>query len=154
MSENSSHVWTGKQERIGENIMMYNEFLEKTEMSQLYISWNEYTEMIEPIYMNSTCNKADFIKEFLNVFNRIVNPTIENFIHYLPLKEKEAFVFSNPNSSEFQKIRSKISAVDVQARKLAYQALDLMFQKYWLKFPSVHTCELGEKDKCSNGARL
>lgn len=110
--------------------MMYNEFLKKTEMSELYISWNEYTEMIEPIYMNSTCNKADFIKEFLNVFDRIVNPTIENFIHYLPLKEKEAFVFSNPNSSEFQKIRSKISAVDVQARKLAYQALDLMFQKY------------------------
>ena len=99
-------------------------------MSKFYISWNEYTEMIEPIYMNCTCNKADFINEFLDVFNRIVNPTIENFIHYLPLKEKEAFVFSNPNSSEFQKIKSKISVVDVQARKLAYQALDLMFQKY------------------------
>lgn len=110
--------------------MMYAEFLEKTEMSEFYISWGEYTEMIEPIYMNSVCSKEDFIGEFLGVFNRIVRPTIENFIYYLPPKEKEDFILCNLNSSEFQKIKSKISAVDLQARKLAYQTLDLMFQKY------------------------
>lgn len=59
-AKNSSHVWTGKQERIGENIMMYNEFLEKTEMSKFYISWSEYTEMIEPIYMKQHMQQSGF----------------------------------------------------------------------------------------------
>lgn len=40
--------------------MMYNEFLEKTEMSKFYISWSEYTEMIEPIYMKQHMQQSGF----------------------------------------------------------------------------------------------
>ena len=69
--------------------MMYNEFLELSGKSESYISYKEYTEEIEPIYM--ACDlptKQDFIKVFKETFERIVYPIIENTISKYTTEEK------------------------------------------------------------------
>lgn len=43
--------------------MMYSEFIELTQVSENYISYAEYTTLIEPIYMDCKLpNKQEFCK--------------------------------------------------------------------------------------------
>ena len=75
--------------------MMYNEFLELSGKSESYISYKEYTEEIEPIYM--ACDlptKEDFIKAFNETFERIVYPIVENTISNFSTEEKLAYLYS------------------------------------------------------------
>ena len=52
--------------------MMYSEFIEMSGNSESYISFKEYTEEIEPIYMNCDIpNKQEFIELFKDVFKKI-----------------------------------------------------------------------------------
>ena len=46
--------------------MMYSEFLSMTGKEESYISYKEYTESIEPIYMDC---KLDTKQEFIEFFN-------------------------------------------------------------------------------------
>lgn len=51
--------------------MMYSEFIEMSGKSESYISFKEYTEEIEPIYMNCDIpNKQEFIELFKDVFKK------------------------------------------------------------------------------------
>ena len=51
--------------------MMYSEFVEMSGNSESYISFKEYTEEIEPIYMNCDIStKQEFIELFKDVFKR------------------------------------------------------------------------------------
>ena len=61
--------------RGGIKVMMYSEFIEMSGNSESYISLTEYTEEIEPIYMNCDIpNKQEFIELFKDVFKKIVYP--------------------------------------------------------------------------------
>lgn len=68
--------------------MMYSEFLSMTGKEESYISYKEYTESIEPIYMD--CNldtKQEFIKFFNETFEKMVYPVVEKILDDLPLTD-------------------------------------------------------------------
>ena len=61
--------------------MMYSEFLSMTGKEENYISYNEYTESIEPIYMDCKLNtKQEFIEFFNETFEKMVYPVVEKII--------------------------------------------------------------------------
>lgn len=101
--------------------MMYSEFIEMSGKSESYISFKEYTEEIEPIYMNCDIpNKQEFIELFKNVFKKIVYPIVNNLISTMPIEDKLTYIHS-----ECSDIENHIKLVDLQARKLAYQYMRL-----------------------------
>lgn len=88
--------------------------------SESYISFKEYTEDIEPIYMDCNLSKQEFIKFYKDTFERMVYSIIKNTIRRLSLEEKLAYIHGeNP---EFE---NHIKLVDLYARRLAYQYMAL-----------------------------
>lgn len=103
--------------------MMYNEFLELSGTTESYISFNEYTSEIEPIYTGCELSKTDFINLMKEVFEKIVYPAVNKAIENAPCEQKESYVFDeNP---DFEK---EIGQVDRAARKIAYQYMKLYTQ--------------------------
>ena len=101
--------------------MMYSEFIEMSGKSEGYISYKEYTEDIESIYMGCDIpTKQEFIEFFNEVFEEMVYPIIKNTIHRLSLEEKLAYI--DGENPEFE---THIKLVDLQARQLAYQYMRL-----------------------------
>lgn len=101
--------------------MMYNEFLELSGKSESYISYKEYTEEIEPIYM--ACDlptKQDFIKVFKETFERIVYPIIENTISKYTTEEKLAYLY------DFQR-----EEIDESVRMFDRKARQIRKEKYF-----------------------
>lgn len=102
-------------------VMMYSEFIEMSGKSESYISLTEYTEEIEPIYMNCDIpNKQEFIELFKDVFKKIVYPIVNNLISTMSIEDKLTYIHS-----ESSDIENHIKLVDLQARKLAYQYMRL-----------------------------
>lgn len=102
--------------------MMYNEFLELSGKSESYISYKEYTEEIEPIYM--ACDlptKEDFIKAFNETFERIVYPIVENTISNFSTEEKLAYLYSFRREEMDESVRM----FDRKARQIAYDYMKL-----------------------------
>lgn len=102
--------------------MMYNEFLELSGKSESYISYKEYTEEIEPIYM--ACDlptKQDFIKLFNETFERIVYPIVENTISNFSTEEKLVYLYSFRR----EEMDETIKMFDRKARKIAYDYMKL-----------------------------
>ena len=100
--------------------MMYSEFIEMSGNSESYISFKEYTEEIEPIYMDCNLSKQEFIELFKDVFKKIVYPIVNNLISTMPIENKLTYIYS-----ESSDIENHIKIVDLQARKLAYQYMRL-----------------------------
>ena len=101
--------------------MMYSEFIELSGKSENYITYNEYTQEIEPIYMSSDFpTKQEFIKFFNDTFEKIVYPVIERNISVLPINEKLLYIYG-----ERDDIDTRIKTMDIKARKLAYQYMKL-----------------------------
>ena len=101
--------------------MMYNEFLEISEMTETYISYKEYSTFIEPIYMDAKCDsKFEFIKIFNDTFEKMVYPAVEKAIKKLSTDDKLNFIVCNSDA-----IRDEIEKVDFKARLLAYEYLKL-----------------------------
>ena len=102
--------------------MMYNEFLELSGKSESYISYKEYTEEIEPIYM--ACDlptKQDFIKLFNETFERIVYPIVENTISKYTTEEKLTYLYGFQREEMDESVRM----FDRKARKIAYDYMKL-----------------------------
>lgn len=101
--------------------MMYSEFLSMSGKEESYISYNEYTESIEPIYMDCKLNtKQEFIKFFNETFEKMVYPVVEKIIDDLPLTDKWEYVYGNRAD-----IQKKLETADDKARHLAYQYMRL-----------------------------
>lgn len=101
--------------------MMYNEFINLSGKQENYITYLEYTEMIEPIYMNCELqSKQDFIRFFNEVFEEIVYPIINNTISKLPIEEKLSYLYYQNTD-----IEKHIKEIDAEARLLAYQYMRL-----------------------------
>ena len=65
--------------------MMYSEFLEISGKPEKYISFVEYTSLIEPIYMDCELSKKDFIAVMEEGFDKIVYPAVDKAISALTL---------------------------------------------------------------------
>lgn len=102
--------------------MMYHEFIEKSQFTEKYISYAEYTDYIEPIYMGADQipTKEEFIKLLNDTFKRMVYPVVEKAIKTSSLDAKLDLI---EGGSE---LRECVSKVDYEARKLAYQYMKLM----------------------------
>lgn len=101
--------------------MMYNEFLDLSGKQENYISYSEYTESIEPIYMNCDIpSKQDFVRFFNEIFEEMVYPVINRTISNLSIEDKLAYIYGNRPDIEKQ-----IKSVDAEARQLAYKYMRL-----------------------------
>ena len=102
--------------------MMYHEFIEKSNFTEKYISYAEYTDYIEPIYMKADQipTKEEFIKLLNDTFKKMVYPVIEKAIKTSSLELKIDLI---DGGSE---LRERVEKVDFEARKLAYQYMTLM----------------------------
>ena len=102
--------------------MMYHEFIEKSNFTEKYISYTEYTDYIEPIYMGADQipTKEEFIKLLNDAFERMVYPVVEKVIEASTLDAKLDLI---EGGSE---LRERASKVDHEARRLAYQYMKLM----------------------------
>lgn len=102
--------------------MLYNEFLELSGKSESCISYKEYTEEIEPIYMECDLpTKQDFIKLFNETFERIVYPIVENTIAKYTTEEKLSYLYSFQREEMDESVRM----FDKKARKIAYDYMKL-----------------------------
>lgn len=101
--------------------MMYSEFLELSGKPEKYISFVEYTSLIEPIYMGCELSKKDFIAVMQEGFAKIVYPAVEKAINILPLEDKMRMAYDDAPD-----LMEQIAKVDFQARIVAYEYLRLM----------------------------
>lgn len=62
--------------------MMYSEFIERTQYSEKYITFQMYTEQIEPCYMNAPefVNKDMFCAYFVKMHTQTVSTIVEGLI--------------------------------------------------------------------------
>ena len=101
--------------------MMYSEFLSMSGKEECYISYKEYTEDIEPIYMACDLpSKQNFIKLFNETFEKLVYPIVEKIIDDFSLIDTWEYVHSNRSD-----IQEKIETADRKARQLVYQYMRL-----------------------------
>lgn len=108
--------------------MMYSEFLSMTGKEENYISYNEYTESIEPIYMDCKLNtKQEFIEFFNETFEKMVYPVVEKIIDDLPLIDKWEYVYGSRSD-----IQKKLETADDKARQIAYQYMRLYLNIWYL----------------------
>lgn len=101
--------------------MMYSEFLEISGKPEKYISFVEYTSLIEPIYMDCELSKKDFIAVMEEGFDKIVYPAVDKAISALTLEDKLRMV-----NGDAPDLLEQIAKVDFQARLVAYDYLRLM----------------------------
>lgn len=101
--------------------MMYREFIDMSGKEECYISYSEYTEDIEPIYMDCKLDtKQEFIKFFNETFEKMVYPVVEKIIDDLSLIDTWEYVHSNRSD-----IQEKLETADDKARQIAYQYMRL-----------------------------
>ena len=103
--------------------MMYCEFIEISEYGESYITFTEYHDYVEPIYMDSDMSKQDFVALLKETIHKMVEPVVQRAIHSLPLPDKLAIAFSDEEPVE---LLDRIAKIDFEARKLVYQYLKLM----------------------------
>lgn len=101
--------------------MMYSEFLSMSGKDESYISYKEYTESIEPIYMDCKLDtKQEFVEFFNETFEKMVYPVVEKILDDLPLTDTWEYVYGNRSD-----IQEKLETADDKARHLAYQYMRL-----------------------------
>lgn len=103
--------------------MMYCEFIDISEYGENYITFTEYQDYVEPIYMECDMSKQDFVVLLKETMHQMVSPVVERAIHSLPLPDKLAIAFSDEEPVE---LLDRIAKIDFEARKLVYQYLKLM----------------------------
>ena len=103
--------------------MMYCEFINISEYEENYITFTEYHDYIEPIYMDADLSKQDFVALLKETIHQMVEPVVQRDIHSLPLPDKLAIAFSDEEPVE---LLDRIAKIDFEARKLVYQYLKLM----------------------------
>ena len=103
--------------------MMYSEFIEISEYGENYITFTEYHDYVEPIYMECDLSKQDFVALLKETIRQMIEPVVQRAIQSIPLPDKLAIAFSDKEPVE---ILDRIAKIDFEARKLVYQYLKLM----------------------------
>ena len=103
--------------------MMYCEFIDLSNYGENYITFTEYHDYVEPIYMECDLPKQDFVKLLKETIRQMVEPVVQRAIQSVPLPDKLAIAFSEEKPVE---LLERIAKIDFEARKLVYQYLKLM----------------------------
>lgn len=103
--------------------MMYCEFIEISEYGESYITFTEYHDYVEPIYMDSDMFKQDFVALLKETIRQMIEPVVQRAIQSIPLPDKLAIAFSDKEPVE---LLERIAKIEFEARKLVYQYLKLM----------------------------
>ena len=103
--------------------MMYSEFINISEYGENYITFTEYHDYVEPIYLDCDLSKQDFVALLKETMHQMVSPVVERAIHSLPLPDKLAIAFIEEEPVD---LLDHIAKIDFEARKLVYQYLKLM----------------------------
>ena len=103
--------------------MMYSEFIEISEYGENYITFTEYHDYVEPIYMECDLSKQDFVALLKETIRQMIEPVVQRAIQSIPLPDKLAIAFSDKEPVE---LLERIAKIDFEARKLVYQYLKLM----------------------------
>ncbi len=75
--------------------MMYSEFIEKTRYAESYMTYDDYTNYIEPVYMANSDDKEKFCKKFRKLFYNRVQAAEELMLRAKTLEEKEEYICGN-----------------------------------------------------------
>lgn len=96
--------------------MMYNEFIKLTGWAEDYMSYKEYTDFIEPIYMNGSLNKREFCKALYKAHNRYVNKPVEMAIVSKGTDALVNYVEGNANIlNDVEDLHSKLKKIFLNA---------------------------------------
>ena len=76
--------------------MTYREFIDITKYSECYIDFDDYTDYIEPVYMNCNDEKMLFCSKFYHLHEKYINKIITYMIRTKPHQQKIEFL-SNYN---------------------------------------------------------
>lgn len=72
--------------------MMYSEFIERTTYGESYMTYSDYSEYIEPVYMACDCDKDTFCKAFKKAFFDHVHKPVEMLIRAKSIEEKADYI--------------------------------------------------------------
>lgn len=72
--------------------MTYNEFIMITEWSEEYMTYEDYTNYIEPVYNDSDLDKHIFCKALYKCHERCVYTPVNMAISAHTIEEKEAYL--------------------------------------------------------------
>lgn len=78
--------------------MMYSEFIERTGFNERYITYDDYTTYIEPVYMNFNDDKNKFCKKFYKLYEKNVYSAVDLMIAGKSIEEKEAYLNSDEHA--------------------------------------------------------
>lgn len=74
--------------------MMYSEFIERTDYTESYMTYSDYSNYIEPVYMYLDIDKNTFCKKFRKDFFNAVQKPVEMLITAKTDEELDEYVFS------------------------------------------------------------
>ena len=89
---------------------MYCEFIDISEYGENYITFTEYHDYIEPIYMDADLSKQDFVALLKETIHQMVEPVVQRAIHNIPLPDKLAIAFSDEEPVE---LLDRIAKIDL-----------------------------------------
>lgn len=99
--------------------MMYSEFLRIGGDKVKNISFTEYSEMVEPLYLYCDIEKHIFVERLVNHFEEGVLPILSEAMNHLSDISKADIAKGEEYIAEY------LPAVALEARKLVYQMMRL-----------------------------
>lgn len=99
--------------------MMYSEFLRIGGEKVKNISFTEYSEMVEPLYLYCDIEKHIFVERLVNHFEEGVLPILSEAMNHLSDVSKADIAKGEEYIAEY------LPAVALEARKLVYQMMRL-----------------------------
>lgn len=72
--------------------MMYSEFIDRTHYGETYITPDDYTKYIEPVYTEQEDDKNKFCKKFSRLHNKHVNEAVSRMISGISISELSEYV--------------------------------------------------------------
>lgn len=102
--------------------MMYSEFIERTGFNESYMTYNDYTDFVEPVYNDSTDDKDKFCKKFYKLHRERVSNAVELMISGKALAEKEAYICGDQSMfSEIEKAHEMLKKGFLKQLKKLYK---------------------------------
>ena len=99
--------------------MMYSEFLRIGGEKVKNISFTEYSEMVEPLYLYCDIEKHIFVERLVNHFEEGVLPILSEAMNHLSDRSKADIAKGEEYIAEY------LPTVALEARKLVYQMMKL-----------------------------
>lgn len=102
--------------------MMYSEFIERTGFNESYVTFEDYTKYIEPVYMDYTQdNKDKFCKKYYKLHTAYVYNGVDMLIAAKSIEEKENYINGNTDFTDIEAIHAKMKLGFLKSLKRLYE---------------------------------